>query len=553
MERELREAKEGIRVLTEDFEATREELQSANEEVLSSNEELQSINEELETSKEELQSSNEELRTINDELQTRNAELKEAGHYTRAILETVHESLLLLNAELIVKTANKGFYQTFQLTPEETEGTYLFELDHRQWDIGDLRRLLKLLQLRDIPISDHELEIDVPNGGNKTVLINAQKFLKKENNEALILLSVQDITARKKMEDSFKENEERFRLLIQNASDIITVFDQDGTIKYESPAIEPALGYKPEERVGRNISMDPIVHPEDRHIKISILKESIERPRENIFGEFRLMHKNGSYRTMDAIFRNLLDDKKINGIIANYRDITDRKALEHQKDEFIGVASHELKTPVTSIKAYTQILEEGFSKRKDKNSAELLRKLNVQVDRLTTLIKDLLDFTRIEGGALKFRMETYELNDLIEEVTEEMQRSALKQIIIKKLDRSVDLTGDRYRTSQVITNLLSNAIKYSPESKKIIVSTKVNKVDVIVSVHDFGIGIEKKLLSKVFDRFFRVTESSLNTFPGLGLGLYIAAEIIKRQSGKIWVESKLGKGSIFSFSLPLNN
>jgi PAS domain S-box-containing protein len=354
------------------------------------------------------------------------------------------------------------------------------------------------------------------------------------------------------MEEMLKENEERFRLLVQNASDILTVFDQDGTIKFESPAIETMLGYKAEERLGRNISMDPILHPDDRAAKLELLKKAISRPGENINGEFRLKHKDGSYRTIEAIFRNLLDDKKINGIIANYRDVTERKLLEHQKDEFIGIASHELKTPVTSIKAYTQILEEKFTKEKDKESAGLLHKLNVQMDRLSILISDLLDFTRIEGGKLKFRQEDFNVNDLIKEIAEEIQRTTDKHNIIAENGKPILINADRYRTGQVLTNLISNAVKYSPDGKKIVVKSKVDKDNIIVSVQDFGIGIEQDLLNKVFDRFFRVSHSSLNTFPGLGLGLYIAAEFIKRQGGKIWATSNPGKGSTFSFSLPLN-
>src|SRR5436190_10261059 len=131
-----------------------------------------------------------------------------------------------------------------------------------------------------------------------------------------------------------------------------------------------------------------------------------------------------------------------------------------QKDEFIGIASHELKTPVTSIKAYAQILESMFLKVNDKKSAELLGKMNQQVDRLTTLIVDLLDFTRIEGGKLKFRDENYDLNDLVYEVTEDMQRTTISHKIVNKLGKSVSIWGDRFRTGQVLTNILSNAIKY---------------------------------------------------------------------------------------------
>jgi PAS domain S-box-containing protein len=352
------------------------------------------------------------------------------------------------------------------------------------------------------------------------------------------------------VQKTLEDNEDRFRLLVQNASDIITVFDADATISYESPAIESVLGYSSEERVGKNINHDGIVHPDDKSLKMGLLKKAIERPRENVYGEFRLKHKNGTYRTIDAIFRNLLDDKKINGIIANYRDITDRKILEQQKDEFIAIASHELKTPVTSIKAYTQILKDVFQKANDRRSAEMLEKMEGQVDRLTTLIVDLLDFTRIEGGKLKFREENYNINDLIMEAVEEMQRTTTTHKIKIQLDKAVQIWGDRYRTGQVLTNLLSNAIKYSPGAKKIAVRSKLSKNGITVCVQDFGIGIQKGHLNKVFGRFFRVSEPSLNTYPGLGLGLYIAAEIIKRQGGNITVTSTQGKGSTFCFSLP---
>ncbi len=551
LEIQLKESKDAIKIMTEDFEATREELQSANEEVLSSNEELQSINEELETSKEELQSTNEELTTINEELQTRNSELKEAGDYTKAIIETMHESLLMLTGDLKVKNANKGFYQMFQETPEETEGFFLYDLGDHHWNIPELRRQLKMVQDRDIPFVGFEVTAEFPKIGVKSMLLNAQKFSKRELSESLILLSVQDITSRKQFENELKQKEEKFRLLVQNSSDIITVYDQDFTIKYQSPAIEFVLGHKPEERLGRNINMDSIVHPDDKQIKIDLLKKSLQNPKKNISGEFRFLHKKGDYRTIEAIFRNLLDDPKVNGIIVNYRDITERKMLELQKDEFIGIASHELKTPVTSIKAYTQILQEAFHKIKDKKSEVLLDKMNGQVDRLTMLIVDLLDFTRIEGGKLKFRDENYDLNELLLEVIEEMQRTTKHHKIERKLDKSAHMWGDRYRTGQVLTNLLNNAIKYSPDAEKVIVSSKSEKGGITVSVEDFGIGIDKKVIDNLFKRFFRVSDPIMNTFPGLGLGLYISSEIIKRQGGKIWVKSVRGKGSTFSFWLPV--
>jgi two-component system CheB/CheR fusion protein len=551
LEKQLKEARESMRMMSEEFEATREELQSANEEVLSSNEELQSINEELETSKEELQSTNEELTTINDELQNRNVELQESYEYVESIFETIHEPLLVLNDDLRVKDANKAFYKMFRITPEETEGNYLYNLNNQEWDIPELKKQLKLVQSKNIEVSDFEIRHTFRSIGERAFSLSAQKLFVRDKKNTLILLAIEDISKHRFSEQRLKESAERFRLLIENAFDIIAILSKEGIIVYESESISSILGYSQSDRVGKSIFTDPIVHPEDIGVKKAAFEKAVDNPKEIVRTEFRLKHKDGSYRDIEAVYLNLLDNPRIQGIVATYHDVTDRKKVEKQKEEFIGIASHELKTPVTSIKAYAQILEDVFIKAKDKKSAELLEKMNKQVDRLTTLITDLLDFTRIQGERLKLREENYNINELISEVVEEMQRTTKIHKIVTKLDRSVQMWGDRYRTGQVLTNLLSNAIKYSPHAKKIIVSSKLEKNSITVCVQDFGIGIKKELLNKVFERFFRVSEAKLNTFPGLGLGLYIADEIIKRQGGSINVESTNGKGSTFCFSLPV--
>ena len=481
-------------------------LQSANEEVLSSNEELQSINEELETSKEELQSANEELTTINEELQNRNVELQESYEYVGSIFETIHEPLIVLNEELRVKDANKAFYKMFGITPEETEGNYLYNLNNQEWDIPELKKQLKLVQSKNIEFSDFEIRHTFKSIGEKAFLLNAQKLFIKDKKNALILLAIEDITEHRFSEQRLKESAERFRLLIENAFDIIAILSKEGVIIYESESLSKILGYSPNERVGKNIFTDPIVHPDDIESKRAAFQKSLDDPDETVRTEFRLKHKNGTYRDIEAVYLNLVTNPRIEGVIATYHDVTERKKMEKQKEEFISIASHELKTPVTSLKAYAQILEDSFTKAKDKKSAELLEKMNHQVDRLTVLITDLLDFTRIQGDKLKLREENYNINELISEVVEEMQRTTRVHKMVTKLDKSVQIWGDRYRTGQVLTNLLSNAIKYSPHGKKIIVSSKIDKDLITVCVEDFGIGIKKDLINKVFERFFRVSD-----------------------------------------------
>ncbi len=241
------------------------------------------------------------------------------------------------------------------------------------------------------------------------------------------------------------------------------------------------------------------------------------------------------------------------GLSLFFEDITQRKLLEKQKDDFVAIASHELKTPVTSIKGYTQVLLKKFSKEHDSRAVEFLTKLNAQVDRLTVLINDLLDVTKIESGEFKYNIKEFDFNELVLEVVDEMQYMAGNHTLVTKLGENKKVVGDRDRIGQVITNFVSNSIKFSPNGKQIIIRTVVDPKLITLSVQDFGIGIPKKEQRDIFKRFRRASSAKTESYPGLGLGLYISSEIIKRHGGKIWVESEEGKGSIFSFSLPLNS
>lgn len=178
--------------------------------------------------------------------------------------------------------------------------------------------------------------------------------------------------------------------------------------------------------------------------------------------------------------------------------------LSRQKDEFIGIASHELKTPVTSIKGYTQLLERRFRMSGDERAAELLKKMDVQLDKLTTLISDLLDVTKIESGKLLFQPTFFDFQKLLQEIIEETQHTTSKHRIVLEHASRVTLYADRDRIGQVLTNLLINAIKYSPTTDTIRVNMVRREHDILTSVHDDGIGIAKEKQVHLFERFFRV-------------------------------------------------
>jgi len=236
LEEELNVLREDMRTMLEEQEAANEELQSVNEEIVSSNEELQSINEELETSKEELESSNEELLTINQELQMRNEQLAEIQEYSEAIYTTIRESLLILDKNLRIKNANTTFYKTFRVTEEETEGKLLYEVGSHQWDIPKLRELLEEIIPRNSQVTDFEVTHRFQNIGEKVMVVNARRLVRKLHAEHLILLAIEDITEYRQAQKLIAEKEAWFRSMADNSPVMIWVTDAEKKIEFVNEA-----------------------------------------------------------------------------------------------------------------------------------------------------------------------------------------------------------------------------------------------------------------------------------------------------------------------------
>ena len=258
----------------------------------------------------------------------------------------------------------------------------------------------------------------------------------------------------------------------------------------------------------------------------------------------------GTPKWWDVIVSPLFSpDGEVTQLISVSRDITDRIKMELKKDEFISIASHEMKTPLTTAKAYLQLLERSLN-IEDKNSNLYAKKASHSVNRLNELIGELLDVSKIQHGKLNYNITTFNLNEMIDDAVESTRHASPKYTILKKGYVKQLVSGDEKRLQQVVINLLSNAIKYSPNSLKININIQQTNEEIKVAVQDNGIGISKEHLNKIFDRYYRIEEHAIQ-FQGLGIGLFISYEIIQRHHGKLWAESEPGKGSTFYFSLPL--
>lgn len=229
------------------------------------------------------------------------------------------------------------------------------------------------------------------------------------------------------------------------------------------------------------------------------------------------------------------------------------KDLDAQKDNFLNIASHELKTPVTTIKIYAQLLERKLKKSGCDKYQEFFNKINEQISSINNLVSSLLDATKIRAGKMPFNFKYYDINQVLKDKTDIAHKTTRKHRIILHGRISKRVYGDKERIGQVINNLISNAIKYSPKGGEIKVITEELKNEIVIKIIDRGIGMDKDQLKKVFGRFFRAVDPESSTIPGLGMGLYISSEIIKHHGGKIWVESEKGKGSTFFFTIPFKS
>ncbi len=354
-----------------------------------------------------------------------------------------------------------------------------------------------------------------------------------------------------KSNSDMKESEERLRLALEAGQ--IGVWDwniQTNTILWS----DRVYGFYGTNRTEFEVTYENFrkyIFPDDKEAVDAAIQNAVAGTVEyNIV--YRILTVKSEVRWITSravVFRDVKGNPL--RMLGATSDITEQKKLEQDKNDFVSIATHELKTPVTSLKAYAEVLQKMFAKEGDRPSASHLGKMNAQLDKLATLVNSLLDSIKIDTGNLYMQDELFAFDALVKEIVEEMQRTTDKHTISVTGKTTRKVCADRDRVGQVLTNLLSNAIKYSPHGNKVDVELRASAKEVTVRVADWGVGIENKKLPFVFERFYRGFESKEITFPGLGLGLYISSEIIKREGGRIWAESEVGKGSTFCFSLPL--
>ncbi|WP_295767460.1 PAS domain-containing protein [uncultured Mucilaginibacter sp.] len=546
----------GIIVAAEDITETVENrllLEKSYSEQQSLNEELTATNEEVAAANEELVTTNEELAHTQESLQRTVAQLAESEARIRYMVADAPVAIgIITGQDLIVEAANNKLLEVWgkdkailnlplHIALPELEGQAYIGLLQNVYESG-------------VPYSGDEAKVLLVRGGVlEECYFNYVYHPIKDNNGNTfsIMVVANEITEQVRARNTVEQAEEMLRLSIEAARVGTWYLDINSREFRVSGRMKELFGFYADDVVDYADAVNCIPDEHRALVEKAVAKAIADGEVYNIEHPV-IGHHDKKIRWIRASGR-LNDDNKsgvtyFSGVII---DITEQKQDEQRKNDFIGMVSHELKTPLTSLSAYVQMLHAKARNSSDSFTTNALDKVSIQVRKMTTMINGFLNVSRLESGKIHLDKQIFDLATLVHDMVEETQLTTSSHSISLHQCDSHNVNADREKIGTVISNLLSNAIKYSPRNTHIKVGCEILDGVIRVSVKDQGIGIKMQDLEKLFERYYRVDNNQTQTISGFGIGLYLCAEIVNRHDGKIWAESEAGAGSTFYFSLPL--
>lgn len=549
---ELQQTQESLAELNAELEGKVEErvkdLQESNDDYQALNEEFSALNEELAATVEELSASNEELMASRVILESRNKALARSEARFRSLIRQAPVGICVVRAgDLMIQEVNDSYLALVGKHRGQMEDRTIWEAVPEVAE--DYAPVMHEVISSGIAFVANEHELPLFRNGKQEAVYVDFVYEPVSNHEgkvmAVMVIGI-DVTDKVMARRNIEDVEERIRLAVQAA--------EIGTFEHNYNSDQMVTSERFNAIFGSSAPMSrsqflTAIHPDDLHL--SAEAHAMGRATGKMDYEARLYHPDGSLhwiRVQGAVYYDSPGQPV--RLLGTVLDITEFKRLQQQKDDFISIASHELKTPLTSLKASLQLLE----RMKDNPSAAVVPKLIEQSSRsmgkISELVEDLLNVSRMNHGQIMLNKKMFRVSGMLNDCCSHI-RAAGKHELIFRGDQALQVFADEHRIDQVVVNLVNNAVKYAPGSDVIYLEVERLADVARISVVDSGPGIPAEKIPHLFDRYYRADVSGLQV-SGLGLGLYISAEIVARHGGEIGVQSEEGKGSTFWFTLPLS-
>jgi PAS domain S-box-containing protein len=519
------------------------DLAALNEEYLTTNEQLVSINDKLVTA-------NKDLVEFKNKLQQLNRTLTESENRFRSLVENAPVAMASLKGkDFEVDVVNDAVLAIWgkdrsvvglplHLALPELEGQPFLEILSEVFESGKAFHAVEMkakLMVNEV-LSERYLNFSY------------QPIKGEDGKSNAILIVATDVTDQVQSRASISEMNTRLQIAL-DAGNLGSTEVHLATGKMQSTdQFKRNYGFSPEEDFAYS-DLFETMFPEYREKVKSLVQEAIKN--NGVYKtEYPVKWRDGSMHWIQAHGRPRYDENgNADRMVGMTLDITDKKLFEQRKDDFLSIASHELKTPITSLKASLQLLERIKNKPFSEMHIKLIEQSGKSVEKMMVLVDELLNMSRLSEDQLKLEKSKFNIHQMLAMSCNHIRMEGEYEIVLHG-DENLEVYADEHRIDQVIINFVNNAVKYAPNSKEIHIKTELLENHVRVSVKDFGEGIDEKILPNLFDRYFRVDHSG-KAYTGLGLGLYICSEIIRRHEGKIGAESKIGEGSTFWFTIPV--
>lgn len=482
---------------------------------------------------------------------------KEAAQRLATIVETSDDAIIRKKLDGTITDWNKGAEDIYGYSKEEACGKHINIIvpsEKLQEHAGVMAKLKQGVGIRNF-----ETVRKRKDGSRVDVSLNITPIKDAQGKWIAASTIGQDITLIKQAREAIEDRERWFRSLIENSSDLLVQLNPEGEILYASPSAEKLLGYKPDLLIGKNVFS--YVHPEFLDEIKSLFSSTFSKPGEPVSGSCLVKHQNGSWRWFEGTAQNLLNDPNIRAIIANYRDVTDRKQGEEREkkytqelkrsneelENFAFIASHDLQEPLRIIASYAQLFVNRYNESLDENSKKYLNYISNNIKRMQDMINGLLSYSR--AGDKNLEIKSIDSNVVCTMAIENL-RFIIKQKTVRIIKKELPTVwAHEMELLQLFQNLINNAVKYCDKENPVVtISAKDKNGTWEFCVEDNGIGIDPEYTTQIFEIFKRLHTKA--EYPGTGIGLAVCKKIIEKNAGRIWVESTPGQGSRFYFTLP---